>query len=89
MIPLAAYKVHSAYAKSTNITPRDLTRDLDEVRGDEKDKKITRLAKSLKQKIDEVIEVEATNKQLREKLKQYVDQNQKNVEIAQEEMTVM
>lgn len=53
---------------------------------EDKEKQINRLAKSLKQKIDEVIEVEGTNRLLREKLKAFQEQNSRNVEIAQEEI---
>ena len=37
----------------------------------DKDRQINRLAKSLKQKIDEVIQIEDINKQLKEKLRAY------------------
>jgi cupin superfamily acireductone dioxygenase involved in methionine salvage len=55
----------------------------------EREKQITRLAKSLKQKIEEAIQVEEVNKNLREKLKEYQEQNEKNIELAQEEIKVI
>jgi hypothetical protein len=52
----------------------------------DKEKQISRLAKALKQKVQEVIEVEELNKQLKERLKLFQEQNEKNVTIAQEEI---
>lgn len=54
--------------------------------GLERDRQLTRMARTLRQKIEEVIKVEDLNKQLKDKLKVYQDQNDKNVDIAKLEI---
>jgi hypothetical protein len=55
----------------------------------DKERQINRLAKSLKQKVEEVIQVEDLNKQLKDRLKAFQSQNEENIKVAQEEIKVV